>query len=415
MASHDRANVQHIRYLFDSQLFNVPNNYHHFEYLLAYLKHERIFDMSYVVRQQSTRLRRTEFAGLAHDADLPRTGRSGLGVGDAGAAERWTNWSSLSRNAKSMNANVGAPGGQDDAERCRMLFTNACSGVAGTPSPRQTRLAAQPHQLSHPINRIDVRDLMTNLTLHGGAREWLDLKLTLCLPAYVIFIKLNTSNTRIPNPDYTLNVSLKDLRVFSGNQTIGESLSMAIAEMRHTFFEIPLPDFDRLTLLKDGGLVEANEAAPPIQPTNCYANAATASGMNAANVANHAISENTVNSVNARNATNSSTCAAVNLYGQAANTNAVPAGQGNANYNMTTAPFGHGPASSWWQEANSDGEKFTVANEPVDFEEELDRFNATGADQQREQETLERQKREKRRLQIPGALRKVLVVSEFSE
>lgn len=384
MASNDVASTQHVRYLFDSQLFNVPNNYHHYEYLLAYLKHENIFDMSYVVRQQSHRLRKTEFAGC-----------NGLGAGDASATERWTNWSSLSRGSQTT-ANVGTYSNKDDAERCRLLFSNACRGVVGSPAQRQARFAAQPHQLSHPVNRVDVRDLMTNLTLHGGAREWLDLKLTLCLPTYIIFIKLNTSNTRVPNPDYTLNVSLKDLRVFGGNQTIGENLSMAIAEMRHTFFDIPLPDFDRLTLLKDGGLVDANESSSS-RPA-------------------------VANSANAANSANSTNPSLANTYGGLAANAAVVGQECTRSFAgaATFAPVVGATANSLWQGSSCDDDSRKIvstasSNELLDFEDELERFNANDVGDERDQKMLERRKRELHRLQFPGALRKVLVVSEFGE
>lgn len=229
-----------VRYLFDGQLFNVPNNYQQYSYLITYLKHERIFGESYLVTVRDSKPTRS-LRRHAADEDNPFGPKRKRFYAedepqDETRSRRWQNC-------------------RDDSERCNMMLNRAA--VATTGDDEAFRFSGYP--IRQPADQIDVRDLMTSVELSGGPTEWLDLKLTLRLPSIIVYLKLQGSNTLMPNADYTCRVTMQNLQALQGPRTIGEKLAMVLASIRKKFFNEPLPDFKRLTILQESGAYDLSD------------------------------------------------------------------------------------------------------------------------------------------------------------
>lgn len=224
------ASNTYVRYLFDSQLFNVPNNYDKFKVWLTYLHSERIFEVCYVVGMTSSKVR-------------------GVGSSTSTAASGW--WTEArSRGVvttKDTSAARAASSGVTDLLPAPSAATQAMFNGSGEVALRQ------------PINRYDVRDLVQNVRLTGAPHEWLDLKVQLCLPSILIFVKLSGSPTNVPSADHTTQIDMRELQVLRSEDTLGEKLVRILADLRARFFNAAPPDYNKLRLLTESDAYVGDE------------------------------------------------------------------------------------------------------------------------------------------------------------
>lgn len=245
------ASNTYVRYLLDAQLFNVPANHKKFKFLLTYLHHERIFDVTFVASLQNNKLKRSNL----------------------------TKWWTPVEQRENMRWNKRRQHGASENEhenQCNSIFDKYCggSGPAGGlvadmsngtydrelhEVQEQTMFATSSHnggsfstaKMVPPINAYDVRDLLQNVKLTGGQDEWLDLKIQLCLPSVLFFVKLKGSPTKIPNADYTVLVDMKQMHVLSGEESLGEKLAKILAILRKRYMGVEIPNFESLQILAE--------------------------------------------------------------------------------------------------------------------------------------------------------------------
>lgn len=214
-----------------------------------YLHHERIFDVTFVVSVQNNKMKQTNvtkwWTPVEHRELLRQKRR---------------------RQTKAEN---------DEENQCNSLFDKYCGGsgpgggLAADMSngvydrelhemQEQTMFASSSQgrpftasKLVPPINSYDVRDLLQNIKLTGGEDEWLDLKVQLCLPSILFFVKLKGSPTKIPNADYTVLVDMKQMQVLSGEESLGEKLARILAILRKRFMSVEIPNFESLQILAE--------------------------------------------------------------------------------------------------------------------------------------------------------------------
>lgn len=223
------ASNTYVRYLFDSQIFNVPNNYEKYKVWLTYLHSERIFEVCYVVGMTSSKVRGMSTAGSASSAG-------------------W--WSEArSRGVTKCRESVELVAPADEA-----MFSGSGEVV-----------------LRQPINRYDVRDLVQNVRLTGAPHEWLDLKVQLCLPSILMFVKLSGSPTKVPNADHTVQIDMRELQVLRSEDTLGEKLVRILADLRAKFFNAPPPDYNKLRLLTESDAYAGDEDAEPVSSSGVLA------------------------------------------------------------------------------------------------------------------------------------------------
>lgn len=183
----DDETAAYVRYLFDQNLFNVPNNYDRCSFLVTYLKNERVFDVTYAVGNAERRFR---------DGEMKVRG----------------------------------------------------SKVTPT-SPRfQVSASYDRTPNDEPTDREDVRRHLQRVWLSGDDREWLDLKVKLCMPSLIVFFKLAGSTVDVPNADLVVSVSMRDLLPLKDKRSLGEKLSVLMAAVRADYFGRRIPDFHDLAV-----------------------------------------------------------------------------------------------------------------------------------------------------------------------
>lgn len=233
----------YVRYLFDSQLFNVPNNEKQCGFLLTYLHHERIFDVSYVVTVGTdNRLLRGAWSGGGGGfADKKRSSSRWNGFGfDEGATQKIHEERRCAKLYERLRSAAGARGeeGSGSSNRAYVPMFNASEAALRGPQ--------------NPVNRRDVRSLMQMVRLSGNPDEdWLDLKIQLCLPSIILYVKLQGSVTQVPNADFTVEVNMRELQLLGSEETLGQKLAGLLAHVRRRYFNVPVPDFERVQLLDD--------------------------------------------------------------------------------------------------------------------------------------------------------------------
>jgi hypothetical protein len=282
------ATNTYVRYLFDSQLFNVPNNHQQCNFLLTYLHYERIYDVTYVVYGSGS-ANDNRVRGATGGSGGSWLRRAGGGSGSAAAAprfkrHRWATTVSGKRAKRRFDSTFanGSGGGlvglSDDEENEdeadvyrveRMLMRQKQQGTAAGANKRapasvvDTPMFNTGHsaQLNQPITRHDVRDLMQSIRLSGEEDDWLDLKVQLCLPSILLYFKLQGSATRVPNVDYTVEISIRELQLLNSRETLGHKLATILAYVRRRFFNNPVPNMDKLTLLDESDAFDSAATA----------------------------------------------------------------------------------------------------------------------------------------------------------
>ncbi|KAK2574874.1 hypothetical protein KPH14_013139, partial [Odynerus spinipes] len=189
-------NENFVRYLYDYDLFSVPRNYQNCGYLVAYLKNEGILVNSVVVASDTNSLR-GPFTTL-------------LG----------------SRSSRATDRAI-----RSDIRRSR---SNASLSFRRTAN------------VIEPVNDFDVRKLFRNLILKNTRRDWLDLKYALQMPSIVVFFKSHGTKTYVPNADIVYDFDLRKLQILSDKKTIGRRLAELTAGFRREFFDVSLPNFDKV-------------------------------------------------------------------------------------------------------------------------------------------------------------------------
>lgn len=190
------SNENFVRYLYDYDLFSVPRNYQNCGYLVAYLKNEGILVNSVVVASDTSSLR-GPFTTL-------------LGA----------------RSSRSSDRVI-----RSDIRRSR---SNASLSFRRTAN------------IIEPVNDFDVRKLFRNLVLKNTRRDWLDLKYALQMPSIVVFFKSHGTKTYVPNADIVYDFDLRKLQILSDKKTIGRRLAELTAGFRREFFDVSLPNFDKV-------------------------------------------------------------------------------------------------------------------------------------------------------------------------
>lgn len=293
------ATNTYVRYLFDAQLFNVPNNEKQCGFLLTYLHHERIFDVSYVVSvgidnrllraSWASASERAAAAAAASSSSLGSSGRASLTSGMYAkiAGRRSGRASIIARNRRATNNRWHDLYANDDdhrygqqqqqdriqaEQRCGRLYERLRRGTIST----DRHAAASPPMFNgsenamngpiNPINRRDVRSYMQIVKLSGNPDEdWLDLKIQLCLPSIIIFVKLQGSATQLPSADFTIDINIRELQLLGsgggnggsgsasgvGEETLGHKVAMLLAYVRRRYFNVPIPDFEQVQLFDD--------------------------------------------------------------------------------------------------------------------------------------------------------------------
>lgn len=180
----DRPIDSYVAYLFDYELFNVPQNLQKYEVLLDYLREERIFDRSYVV-------------SISTDTQRDNYTMSGAGGG---------------RNTQSK------------LQRCEYdsnVLRYRPSIVESTDDTRN-----------------DIRHKFRGLIVQGGKYDWFTIRSTLHFPAFLVYVKLACSKNDI-HADHTILVDTSNLNFISSQGTFGFKIARILAHTRSKYFGIP--------------------------------------------------------------------------------------------------------------------------------------------------------------------------------
>lgn len=216
----------YVRYLFDTQLFNVPNNQEQCNFLLTYLNYERIYDVSYVVYNGPIVDNRVRGNGL-----------------------RFKNhqWKNCAQSGQQKRARRHEDNNFD--ENLEELMIKSRQREADPSLPMFNTKANT--KIKQPITRKDIRDLLQSIRLNNEEDDWLDLKVQLCLPSILLYFKLQGSATKVPNADYTVEISMRELQLLNSAETLGHKLATVVAYVRHRFFNNAVPNMDKLYLLNE--------------------------------------------------------------------------------------------------------------------------------------------------------------------
>lgn len=256
------ATNTYVRYLFDSQLFNIPNNEYQFRFLLTYLYYERIFEVAYVVQ-----------AAINDNRVFQRAGnRNGI-AGHRFKRRRWAKDGDAAMASRSTVSGIrDDDGGTNRRENydddfgllCEKTYEQLVKPRRNSYDEQQPMFNVSANALmgiQPPVDQRDVRSYMQAIKLTGNeTTDWLDLKIQLCLPSIVLFFKLQGSVTNVSNADYTIEINLRELQLLATttvndiSDTFGHKLARTVAYVRQKFFNVPVPDFDRLHLLDETDL-----------------------------------------------------------------------------------------------------------------------------------------------------------------
>lgn len=197
-------NQDFVRYLFDYDIFSMPQNFSRFGYLISYLKHEGILYNCCVVTTETCSLRGPyAFPGVSKKKRITGT-------------EQYDEQEAI--NTKIIRSQVGG----------NLQF------------PR-------PINLIEPLlETTDVRMMMRNYVLKNNATDWRDLRYGLQMPTFLIYVKLNSSTNHLPSADFTALFDLRHLRVVGSDISLGRRLAELVAGIREKYFGISLPDFSKI-------------------------------------------------------------------------------------------------------------------------------------------------------------------------
>lgn len=231
------SNENFVRYLYDYDLFSVPRNFQNCGYLVAYLRDEGIFSNCVIVSAETSSLR--------------------------GPYSRLIG-------TRSRHSNVE-----------RSVFSDIRrSRATGSLSFRSNS------NVIESVNDFDVRKLFRNLMLKNSRRDWLDLKYALQMPSIVVFFKAHGTKIYVPNADIVYDFDLRKLQILSDRKSIGRRLAELTAGFRREFFDVDLPNFDKVeekfrAMLLDRSLLnmELNDLATSSRRVDDDVSVATANSL----------------------------------------------------------------------------------------------------------------------------------------
>lgn len=188
----ERPIDSYVVYLFDYELFTVPQNYNKFEILYDYLNEERIFDRAYVVSVTSD-TRRDDYALY------PRN--------KGGTVE-----SKLERS--DVDANV---------LRYRPSIVESVDET-----------------------RNDIRQRFRGLIVQGSRHDWFTVKSVLNYPSFIVYVRVLNSKNNLPCVDHTILVDPSHKSFISTPGTQGLKIARILAHTRSKYFGIDHFNFARL-------------------------------------------------------------------------------------------------------------------------------------------------------------------------
>lgn len=190
----ERPIDSYVVYLFDYELFNVPQNYNKFEILYDYLNEERIFDRSYVV-SVATDTRRDDYL-----------------MYERGSRNRNVVESRLERSE--IDSNV---------LRYRPSIVESIDET-----------------------RNDVRQRFRGLVVQGSRYDWFTVKSVLNYPAFIIYVRVLNSKNDLPAVDHTIIVDPSHKTFISSPGTHGLKIARILAHTRTKYFGIDHFNFSHL-------------------------------------------------------------------------------------------------------------------------------------------------------------------------
>lgn len=208
----ERPIDSYVVYLFDYELFTVPQNYNKFEILYDYLNEERIFDRSYVV-SVATDTRRDDYSFYARDASNRNKGS--------------TVESKLERSEVDVNVLRYRPSIVESVDE----------------------------------TRNDIRQRFRGLIVQGSRHDWFTVKSVLNYPSFIVYVRVLNSKNNLPSVDHTIVVDPSHKSFISSPGTQGLKIARILAHTRSKYFGIEHFNFTPLLEQSNLRIIQRSVAA----------------------------------------------------------------------------------------------------------------------------------------------------------
>lgn len=206
----ERPIDSYVVYLFDYELFTVPQNYNKFEILFDYLNEEGIFDRSYVV-SVTTDTRRDDYSYYVrgdNDRGVDGNGSNkGSGIGSKNTIE-----SKLERSEVDVNVLRYRPSIVESIDE----------------------------------TRNDIRQRFRGLIVQGSRYDWFTVKSVLNYPSFLLYVRVLNSKNNLSFVDHTIVVDPSHKTFISSPGTQGLKVARILAHTRTKYFGIEHFNFTHL-------------------------------------------------------------------------------------------------------------------------------------------------------------------------